>query len=77
MKKSINIHKIGIKGGQTKITKTGYARLETNNGNSISVDAYQGQGATYKERTEEEVQIIFADKTQWTGTFNQLKKQLS
>lgn len=67
----------GVKGGKPNTSKQGKVYIETLDENVLIIDSYQGQGNNYKERTEEEIQILFNDGTQWTGTFKQLKKQLS
>ena len=75
--KKLTIHTIGVQGKSAKAIKRAYARIETEDNNSIMVDAYQGQGETYSERKEEEIQILFSDGTQWTGTFKRLNERLS
>ena len=77
MRKSILVSTTGVKGGKPKDSKQGRVYIETLDENVIIVDSYKGQGDTYQERTEEEIQILFNDGTQWTGTFKQLNEQLS
>ena len=77
MRKSILVSTTGVKGGKPKASKQGRVYIETLDENVIIVDSYKGQGDTYQERTEEEIQILFNDGTQWTGTFKQLNEQLS
>ena len=77
MKNSILVTTQGISGGKRKCSRHGCVNIETMDENVIIVDAYRGQGRDYKEREEEEITIIFSDKTQWTGTFRQLNEQLT
>ena len=74
MRKSILVSTTGVKGGKPKDSKQGRVYIETLDENVIIVDSYKGQGDTYQERTEEEIQILFNDGTQWTGTFKQLNE---
>lgn len=66
-KLNLIVHTQGVKGGETKATKVGYTLLEMRVAGHevarISVDTFQGQGATYQEREEPQICFTFKGKS--------------
>ena len=70
----------GIRGGKNKNNDVGYSLATAKkNGNTlvqISVDTFEGAGATYKERETPHIEIYFPGFEMWKGTPEQLKAAL-
>lgn len=80
MKAGLNTIVIDKKGSEPK-HNSNVGRVTTqieglSNG-SISVDAYQGQGDSYKRREDAEITIYFGAKESFKGTLKELIEKLS
>jgi len=66
------------KKGNAKQSKSslGYTYTSYGDNNFISVDAYEGQGSSYKERSEPEIKIVNEGEIIFTGTIEELKNKL-
>ncbi len=71
----------GVRGGKKTNKVTGWTKIVVCKGfnapeNSIEIDGYKGLGKNYEPRETAILFIDFEDRTQWTGTFKELKEQL-
>jgi len=78
MKAEIMLNSQGVKGGNfTGYKKRGAIAIDIDRlGNSIELDAYQGQGQTYQQREDTLINIDSLGGFKWSGTFNQLIEKL-
>lgn len=78
MKAEIMLNTQGIRGGNlTGYKKKGAIAIDIDRlGNSIELDAYQGQGPTYQKREDTLINIKSLNGFEWSGTFNQLIEKL-
>ena len=71
----------GVRGGKAKSNESGYTLLTARkNGKDvvqISIDTFEGQGQTYKERENPHIEIYFKGFEMWRGTPDELKKILN
>ena len=68
----------GVKGGNTKTEKVGYAMLELRHEQDrIIVDDFQGSGDSYKQRELQQIQIIQNGKVLFNGDKYELFKILT
>lgn len=71
-KLNLIVHTQGVKGGESKANKVGYTLLEMRVAGHevarISVDTFQGQGATYQEREEPQICFTFGGKSYTMNT---------
>jgi hypothetical protein len=68
----------GVKGGNTKTEKVGYAMLELRHEQDrIIVDDFQGSGDSYKQRELQQIQIISNGKVLFNGDKYELFKILT
>lgn len=70
----------GIRGGKNNHKDVGYSLTTVNKNGSaivqISVDTFEGEGSTYKERENAHIEIYFPGFEMWKGTPEQLKAAL-
>ena len=77
MKTNLNIKFQGVKGGNIQyLENKGKASIFFDS-NSITVDAFEGKGDTYKKRDELLIKIIIDGEFEFIGTSAQLKKMLA
>jgi len=58
----------GIKGGDTKTQKAGYALIELRHDQDrITIDDFEGRGTTYKQRELQNIEIIQNGKVLFSG----------
>lgn len=72
MDNSIYLETQGVKGGKTKTQKVGYIYANPTEDSSISIDAFTGQGETYKPREYKLIVITHGIDVVFTGTFGEL-----
>lgn len=84
MEANLNIYIQGIKGGNVKNHHNeGYCSLNIDTLNSmfdgyfIEVDAFKGQGKTYKRREQCDIRIYKCGKLIFSGTFLELCEKLN
>jgi hypothetical protein len=76
MTSKVEIKSRGIRGGDySPIKETGNAVTFIDGTNYISVDSFEGQGASYKRRNKAEIEIKLGD-VHWKGTANDLYELL-
>lgn len=77
MEAKINLKITGVRGGSPSYSEN-KGRVTTfidNNDDFITVDAFEGLGATYQRRKECEIEVCIAGKT-WRGTKSELMAKL-
>jgi hypothetical protein len=71
----------GVRGGKNKNIDCGYSLLTVrkngSEGAQISIDTFEGSGASYKERETPHIEIYFAGFEMWKGTPEDLKTILA
>lgn len=75
----LSLSTIGVKGCTTKRTENiGKVAVDIDNSQDyISIDAFEGQGQTYKRRELSEVEISQSGDVIFKGTFTDLCKKLN
>lgn len=70
---NIHLETQGIKGGNTKTSKVGYALICLRHpADRIIVDDYEGAGERYKQREQQLIEIIENGKLLFSGTKQEL-----
>jgi hypothetical protein len=77
MENSIFLQTQGIKGGNTKSQKVGYILVLPRENAMITIDAFEGQGLSYKPREQKKILIAADGKNIFEGTFDELIEKLS
>ena len=68
MKDNIHLETQGIKGGKTKTQKVGFLiACLRHDQDRISIDDFEGQGANYKQREMQQIEIIQNGKILFRG----------
>ena len=69
MSQNITITTQGVKGGNTKTNKVGYALIELRHDQDrITIDDFEGQGDSYRQRELQRIEIIQNGKVLFSGS---------
>ena len=69
MSQNITITTQGVKGGNTKTNKAGYALIELRHDQDrITIDDFEGQGDSYRQRELQHIEIIQNGKVLFSGS---------
>ena len=69
MSENITITTQGIKGSNTKTNKAGYALIELRHDQDrITIDDFEGQGRSYRQRELQRIEIIQDGKLLFSGS---------
>lgn len=67
--KNIWIETKGVKGGKTQSKEVGYMiACLRNNEDRITIDDFEGQGTTYKQREQQKIEIIHNGEVLFSGS---------
>jgi hypothetical protein len=70
---NIHLETQGIKGGNTKTQKVGYVVIGLRSlTDIITVDDFEGQGESYKQRKEQKIEIVENGKLLFSGNKKEL-----
>ena len=73
MNNYIHIGTQGIKGGKTKVQKVGYLiACLRHEQDLITIDDFEGSGATYKQREQQHIEIVENGKLLFSGNKHEL-----
>jgi len=78
MAAKIDISEQGIKGGNFHRKESGYVniKIDENESNRITLDAFSGSGINYKRLNESIINIFNNNEPVFSGTFNELVEKL-
>lgn len=69
MNRNIQIETQGVKGGNTKTQKVGYLMVcLRHDQDRITIDDFEGQGNTYKQRELQKIEVIQNGKVLFSGS---------